>query len=692
MACVSCEIITMTKWHLRILSACVLMGMSFSSQALEWTPQLQPAAQGEFRDPMESFRIRIPSSLPMTVLQTLALELDTIDVTAMVSRDGEFAEFTPVQPLPWGTHVLRLVEYADDGSIVERGYWEFQVRRSAVFREIDYAADINLIASQRIADKNLVPPGTEEPDGFTGQGSAAFQGRIADDDWEATGQLDLIYNTEDAQTANGHKLDLGEYLFTGNMPSLETRLNLGHHSLAQTSLVMEGFHRRGLSGSVGIGALNSSASGFVMRAEPVAGVRNGLGIGDADNRVDGVIWETQPFQDNPQQLYLSATYLTGASNQSGESVGAAEADQAGEAWSMVADSTLLDQQLRLRGEVAGTNVDRVTADTGDQDLIDQDGNAVSLTATYSPQPSSQDSSFFWNTGLEYSQIDTYFISLANPNLPADKELNRLFFNADWNGLSAQLSAARETDNVDNIDTLPRIETKLNQLALNYSLTEAPAEGSWLDTIGTPSLTLQFSDTTQKQIKAVLDDFGFPLYQDLNISSDMNLVGISFNKQTWSWGWAYSESEQENKITPEQNQITYSRDLNANIQINDKFVITPALQSQTTQLAFDGSTSDTDIYNLGAQFLFTDTMNGQININQSHTSANSPGFPQDADTNTLNMQLTWNWILPKNKRPGFDISLSGSYQDTNDNINDANDLKTYQVFLSLVMKLPLSSAE
>ena len=86
------------------------------------------------------------------------------------------------------------------------------------------------------------------------------------------------------------------------------------------------------------------------------------------------------------------------------------------------------------------------------------------------------------------------------------------------------------------------------------------------------------------------------------------------------------------------------------------------------------------------------MNGQISFNHSTTNNNSISSPQDVDTDTISLQLTWNWILPKNKSPGFDVTLSGSYQDTDDNLVNANDLKTYQVFLSLVMKLPLSSAE
>jgi len=149
--------------------------------ALDWYPELEQS--NSYREPMQSFRIHIPKSVPTDVLQSLVLELDNIDVTAMVTRDGEYAAFTPIQPLEFGKHVLRLVEYAADGDINEKGYWEVSVRRSSLFREADYAADINLTASQRIADNNDPAPGEEEPKGFNAQGSASLQGRVADKDW-----------------------------------------------------------------------------------------------------------------------------------------------------------------------------------------------------------------------------------------------------------------------------------------------------------------------------------------------------------------------------------------------------------------------------------------------------------------------------------------------------------------------------
>ena len=165
-------------------------------------------------------------------------------------------------------------------------------------------------------------------------------------------------------------------------------------------------------------------------------------------------------------------------------------------WSIVADSTMLDRQLRFRAEMASSKTDIVTADIADIDLIDAKGDAIAFLATYTPQSISADTTFFWNTGLEFSEVDSLFNSIANPNLPNDKTLQRLFFNADWSGISAQLSAAKETDNVDNDETRPEIETKHNQLLLNYSLTELPQPSSFFDVVGLPSFSLQWGNTTQ----------------------------------------------------------------------------------------------------------------------------------------------------------------------------------------------------
>lgn len=661
---------------------CALTLLSINSFALEWSPRLESAKQGEFREPMETFRIHINANVPVKILQSLSLELDNIDVTAMVSRKGEYAYFTPAQPLEWGAHVLRLVEYAEDGSILEKGYWQFEVRRSTVFQEVDYAADISLMATQRIADKNI---GVPEQDGFTAQGSGAFQGRIADDDWEITGSLDLIYNSEQEQTTHNQEMDLGEFLISGQHQS--NQINIGHHSLAQNSLVLEGFHRRGISASMGFDSINSAAAGFVLRSEEVIGFKQGLGVSDSNNTVNGVVWESQPVSDNPEQLYISATYLTGKSDKVGETVGVEQADQEGQAFSLLADSTLLDQQLRLRAEFASSSIDIITADITDTDIVNGKGDAMSFLASFNPQPISDDNQIYWNTGIEVSEVDSLFNSIANPNLPNDKTLNRIFLNLDWSGISTQLSSAKETDNVDEDASKPQIETRVNQLLLNYSLTEEPDENSLFYRIGTPSFSIQWSDTAQDQKKAAT-----VITEDLDITNNMMMFAANFSKETWSWGWAYSEGEQIDNITPANNSISWTRDLNANIQINENLVITPAIQSQSTDTVFDNSSTDTNLYDIGFQLLVTDTITGQLNVNQSITDSDSAGNPQDTTISTASFQFSWNWIEAKNTQPGFDITLSGTYQDTQDSIAPGNNLETYQMFISLVMSLPLSSAE
>ncbi|MBI3186320.1 MAG: hypothetical protein HYZ31_00460, partial [Gammaproteobacteria bacterium] len=640
-------------------------------------PTLEAPAQGEYRDPMEMLRIKLPAKLPIEVLQTLALELDNIDVTAMVSRNGDYAELTPLQPMPWGTHTLRLVEYTADGSINEKAYWEFQVRRSSAFREVDYAASINLIASQRIDDKNLTPP---EPNEFTGQGSAIFQGRVADDDWEVSGQMDLLYNSEIQRPE--HDLDLGSYLISGR--KADNQMNLGHHTLSQTSLIMEGFNRRGLSASTRFDALNSAATGFVMRPDVVLGFRQGLGLSDSANRVSGVTWETQPLQ-NPEALYVSATYLTGEQTLSGATVGSNINNQTGDAMSLVADSTIMDRRLRVRGEVAASKVSIDYTDPLATDITDENNNAMSLLTTWTPF-AVPGQTFFWNTGIEASQVDTYFASLANPTLPSDKKLSRLFFNTDWSGISAQLSTAIETNNVNNNATLPVIETRVNQALLNYVFNRSPDENSWVNWLGIPSLSLQWRGMTQDQIEEAVPN----IYQDMDLDTDITQVSNNFSYNTWNWGWLYGESEQVDHINVLE-QLTYNRGINANFRIGEHISVMPSLQQQTTQFSFDGSESDTRIVSLSSQFLMQDAWNGSLMFNQAQTESNST-LPQDSTTSTVALQLTWNWILPKNKHPGFDVILSGSWQKLEDAITPVNDQESYQVFLSLAMKLPISSAQ
>ena len=107
---------------------------AMAASATDWRPTLVKPTDGVFGQ-SETIHILLPKRLPAETLQHLALELDDIDVTSLVALTGNQADVTPVQPLAWGKHHLRLVEYATDGSIIERGDWTLDVRQSKQFRE-----------------------------------------------------------------------------------------------------------------------------------------------------------------------------------------------------------------------------------------------------------------------------------------------------------------------------------------------------------------------------------------------------------------------------------------------------------------------------------------------------------------------------------------------------------------------------
>jgi len=651
-----------------------------TAYALDWLPQLVQIKNAEYRLPRETLQIKIPKNVPKKVLKTLAYELDNIDITAMIIRKGTTSSFTPAQPLTWGKHNLRLVEYGNDGSIIEKGFWEFKVRKSAVFQKVEYAVNSSLTVLQRIADKNL---GSPKPNALTGYGAAKVLGRASNEDWDISGNLDLIYNSEESQTPHGKELDIGKYLFIGRGSS--SQVNIGHHSITQNNLIVGNFYRRGVSASMRFGSINSTATGFVMRSEEIVGTKDGFGVSDPDNKVTGISWESQPLTKNPEKLYLSATYLSGKSNKISESVGAIQADKKGTAWALSADSALYDQQLRLRAEYAGSLSDIITADISDTNIVDEKGSARSFLATYSPRVESENSKFFWNTGIEYTKVSTSFNSIANLSLPNDKDLRRLFINADWTGFSTSLLKAIETDNVDGDDTRPQIETHLDQVVLNYSLTDKPSQSSIFNTIGMPTFSLQWNQTTQDRIKDAL----VPT-EDISINANTSALSANFIKDSLGWGWMYSRTVQKDKFNAENNSVTLAHNLNANFTISNNLGVRSGIQTSKTNFSTDGSTSDTVLFNLGLNYLFSKSLSGLLNINNSNTDGSSINGLVNANTKTTSFQLKWNWLAAKNNKPGFDVTLSGTRQETSSNLIVGNNIDAYQAFIGITMTLPSKS--
>jgi len=657
---------TVYRNALRRLVLCALCTAWVPASAA-WQPTLAAAKNTSYREADEAFRIHVPPEVSVAELQTLALELDAIDVTAMVKRDGEYAVYTPLKPLLPGNHSLRVVEYAEDGSILELGFWTFEVRQSALFREYALAADTQLTAGYRVADHNLNEP---LPGRLQGQGSSQVGFRASSGNWQTQGQFDLIYNSPNDSRTGARKLDAGEYLFSSGNTYAEARV--GHQTVGSSSLV-DNFRRRGVALVGKMPGINSQVTGFSLSSEDVIGFRRGLAIGDSQRRVDGITIDSSPLPNRPQALYLSATRLQAqGSDTSGLVAGLGDGGSSkGTAWSLSADSQLLNDRLRLRGELARSDYDFDSADS----LAAENDTAYSLLASFADSTRSGTN---WNAGVETREIGTFFKSLANQSLPSDKRLLRFFGGAQWTTLGVQASLERQKDNVSDLKVLPRIKTSLSMLSVNWAPTQTAPVG-WL---GAPSLGVSLSRQQQDQIYTPAGFLQAPADNTLNQWQ----VSATFSYAKGNWGLTLGDNRFRDRANLQDDTDTRSLYFDSSLSLGQRVSLSPSVHVDRTEDLDLKQTSSVVTYALQSTFILRpDKLDGalDLNLNQNQTSDDSI----DNNTLTANAALNWHLKPAHPNRPGWDLGFSAQYNDQTDNRVATNSIDIYQAFVTLTAVLP-----
>ncbi len=662
------------------------LGATASAQSTGWQPTLV-VAEGKIRSPSDPVHLLLPP-LPVTVLQNIALELDNVDVTGLVSTtDGRDAVFMPPQPLAYGEHSLRLVEHAADGRIIERGTWTLDVRKSALFRDASAQADITLNGSTRIADENLPKP---MPSRNQANGAAQFKGALVSDRWRTEARMDLVGNSQRVQQAD--KLDLGQFLLTAETGPLVAQA--GDQVVGPESLVMQNFNRRGVSAGVRSQG-GSSVTAFAMRTSGLTGFNQGLGVGDEENRTEGVIATARPLAD-PEALVLWATYLTAEGpDQAGSPDSGIAGDTSatnGNAWSVAGDSQWFERRLRVRGEIAQTHFDfdgdgRDTDLDGviDSNLPEESGRAHAALVVYTPWHDKQvgGKPLALNLGMENRQIGTYFRSPANPVGVADRDLWRAFTNLNWSGLDLQLSSARETDNVDDVPLLPQTETRQHYIAASYTPTlelklAADGQTPLLPWFGQPSFSASRLNMQQDVTKPAS-----VLAEGTLREASTTTLGASFMYTSWYWAVNQSISDTEERAAFAPDTHAYVTQLSASFRIGSKLTLTPTLQrSDVEERDPPVESTDRDVRTTTAgaavDYLLSETVTtgASYMYNRQHGGSESA----DATTNDVSARISWAAFPPSETRPGITLSLEGSYHEQTDGLTTFGDDPAYQVFM------------
>lgn len=656
---------------------------------------LQPGAD-QPATPRPVIRIELPADLPAETIAWLALELDATDVSALVKLEGRVVAVTPPTPLQAGEHRVRLVQYAPDGSSVVRGAWRFQVG-TPTQRRVAVQANVTANPTYRFDEGDIEAAAL--PGRLQGTATAQFAGQGSGPGWQVTGRMDLLYNSlpqlpgeQSGDGAGGqaaaqtsadaplHEFELGEFLFTGQRGV--GFINLGQHAVGPDSLIMQQFARRGLSAGTRSRDNRFYGTGFILRTEPVVGWRTGLGISDPDHRVTGAVFSARPFRRQPDRLTLSAAYLQGqGQDQAGAGVSGEPTVGRGDAWSLAADSLLLKGRLRLRGEYAQTRFD---FDGPNQGFGKERDQATALLAVFQPWANKpvQGKPLNVQFGAEYKKIGTFFRSLANPGLPSDKELTRVFANANWGGLNLQVSAGREDDNVNDVATLPRLRKELVMLAGSYT-PQAAAQaqagkkkrGFWRRLFGTPTYTVNVQTVRDETLYTPAG------YQGAAVDghSRQAQVGATFAHQRWSWFTSYYTAWQDDATGAQPDTRNDMASLGVNLQPNDRVNLGIQLQRNVANDLDSGLDNTTWLAAANTTVTFIpDKLTGTLSYSNSREEASDRST--DRVVETTDLTLTWQVQAARGQRPGVALWLQGQYQDTDDRVDPAQNTSPFQVFL------------
>jgi hypothetical protein len=656
----------------RLWVAC-LAGLPFCGPAVHAQIVLEPPPQGYYR-PDDRITFLVPADLPIERLQRIGLELNDIDVTAFVQREGERAVYLPPQPLAYGAHRLRLVEQAGDGAVMELATWTVQVRRSQAFREADANAELDFASQQRVADKNL----DGGPPRNTRQGALQLESRVADDDWDLYAATGLLHNSQPGQMPRGQRTDLAFGVVEGARDRLAFRA--GDQVIPASSLVLRNFARRGVSGRASFDALRSEFTAFAMRTEAVTGFRHGFGVGDSGNRTDGAMLGVSPLADRPERLHIAVVHLDGEGTSVGSGVvGDSEAIRS-TASSLAVDSRLHDQRWHLRGELARSN-------SGFAQGLGPPGresdSAHSLLALYShPQRIARDAALRWSAGAEQSSVGPYYYSLGNPALAADRRLQRLFGDVHWGGWTVNAQLARETDNVDNDPTLPRLRSEFLTLGSNYAPEWTARDEGFMRLFNQPTLALVVQDMSQHHDRVPEAYAGNDVDQDTRVFH----AGLRFVPGAWSWDIGHTRTRFRDEAGLQSDYDNDLTELGVDFMLGERYTLRPRIQSNRQRDRSLAVTNRTTTAGLGA---WAALIPGSLDLSLDYSlhRERSSDDLVDTDSHAISGMLSWQLREARAQRPGIALFASGSYFGNTGATAFGGD--TYQVFTGVRVGWPVA---
>lgn len=652
------------------------LALPVSAMAVPLEAQLRsPEAEGFYR-PREPLRLSLADDAIPGAPGQLSLELDGMDVSALVQRRDTGWIYVPVRPLAPGHHELRLMFYSEEGEVRELGYWTLEVRHSQALRSATVEGQLDLALSQRVAQSDGIGG-----DDFGAQGGGYLESELSGDRWQLHSNLDLMAVDDKRLAIADRRVDLARFHVRGDFDRYH--LTLGDQRLASASLIQDGFERRGISTGARLPLWDGALSVYQAAGQQQVGIEAGLGTDEEDNRLSGGQLSFWPWRGDAAQVMIAGERLSGRVSQPGYGSLDPNADPVvheGEAWNVTMDGQFFTRQLRVRLEKAESEYD---FDGVNQGFDPEKGDAWSALLILDPTPSGGDA-LNWRMGLESKKMGTWYRSLANRYAPADKKLERLFFDMAKNQWTWDGSYAVEESNLTEDTNYAISETRQWTLRTAYFDYELP-EGPLLRFLGQPNYTLIASGTT------LIDDYTPQGYLANDLQTRRYGLTAAFTKTQlqWSAGYHYDTLKDGTGWQPETR--TQATQLDAGWTLNAQYNFFIGWEFQHTTYPEQGVTTDRHIYSFDANAEFIpDRLHGGLSVGLNQTSArDDPFFAQWDQTTYLSSHLNWRIREPDSNSAGLEFILSVTRNDYRDQLFMANSVEGYQAFVELRTTLPVT---
>ncbi|TQV78489.1 hypothetical protein [Denitrobaculum tricleocarpae] len=652
----------------------------------QWTATLAPAKNGDSYGPLEEIVIRIPDDVPFEILLRLGLEVDAIDVTPLLAFEDQSFTYRPQQALEPGEHELRMIELTPDGEVIARGSWVLFVSGDAGIADVSPDVDpFSLSAtnsvefSQRLDDKGFSnQPARGQVSGGGYADTAYSAGR-----WSVTGNANYLLETQKARSSTGRRFDLGEYNFNTRFDGEDIfgQVALGHQSLDIDNYIMSNYSRRGLSASLGSADEMIAVTGFSFLPESTVGSENITGLGDSDNRLMGFQATAHPVPAWGQDFSVTGIYYNGQGSNGGFGIGGDTIVNEGDGWGVTVEHFLFERSLQLTGQYARSNFEQGDVVVGEDEA---QGDAWSFAAAYTPFQSEEIGGEYLSVtiGAQYERVDTFFNSLANSSLAADRESVLLYSDINWGSVSANAQALYQTNNVDDLEELPTERLSSYQFSANYYPTiDPPAEGE-TDWFGQPFLNLNAGTAGNKRIKTP------EAYLGTDTDNQNYSVTLGGGSSYGAWGWQLSETFSGflDRTNQSSDSTNYMTDVSANWAVSDAVQVNSGVQwSRFKDKMFDTRTNSINL-NLGLQAeIIPETLNTALNYNLNLLTGDG-----DTPDNTIaNGEIVWTILPPTENYVGVALAFQGLVENRDGNSDKSFDGTDWQAFGLLRISAPVS---